>query len=57
MKPELHDVDARLSTQEAVCAERYAGMNARLRRREAMFMGGVGAIFLLLLGIVLKMRV
>jgi predicted nucleic acid-binding Zn ribbon protein len=57
MKPELHNVDARLSTHEAVCAERYAGINARLKRMEAMFMGGVGAIFLLLLGIVLKMRV
>lgn len=57
MKPELHDVDARLSTHEAVCAERYAGINARLRRMEAILMGGVGAIFLMLLGIVLKMRV
>ena len=57
MKPELHEVDARLSTHEAVCAERYSGINARLKRMEAIFMGGGGAIFLLLLGIVLKMRV
>jgi predicted nucleic acid-binding Zn ribbon protein len=57
MEPELRDVDARLDTHEAVCAERYAGINARLRRMEAILMGGVGAIFLMLLGIVLKMRV
>ena len=56
MEPELRDVDARLNTHEAVCAERYAGINARLRRMEAILMGGVGGIFLML-GIVLKMRV
>ena len=57
MEPELRDVGARLNTHEAVCAERYAGINARLRRMEAILMGGVGGIFLMLLGIVLKMRV
>ena len=55
MAPDLHDVDARLNTHEAVCAERYLGINARLKRMEAMFIGGVGAIFLMLLGIVLKL--
>jgi hypothetical protein len=57
MEPEARDVEARLNTHEAVCAERYEGIRARLQRMEAMFIGGVGAIFLLLLGIVLKMRV
>lgn len=52
---ELHDVEAKLNTHEAVCAERYSGINARLKRMEAMFVGGVGAIFLLLLSIVLKL--
>jgi hypothetical protein len=55
MAPDLHDVDARLNTHEAVCAERYLGINARLKRMEAMFIGGVGAIFLMLLGIVLRL--
>ena len=49
------EVQGKLSTHEAVCAERYAGINARLKRIEALFLGGVGAIFLMLLGIVLKM--
>jgi len=57
IEPDSREVDARLNTHEAVCAERYAGINARLRRMEATLMGGVGAIFLMLLGIVLKMRV
>jgi predicted nucleic acid-binding Zn ribbon protein len=57
METEARDVEARLNTHEAVCAERYSGINARLRRMEAILMGGVGAIFLMLLGIVLKMRV
>lgn len=55
MEIEARDVDSRLLTHEAVCAERYLGINARLKRMEAMFMGGVGAIFLMLLGIVLKL--
>ena len=48
-------MEAKLTTHEAVCAKRYLGINARLKRMEAMFMGGVGAIFLMLLGIGLKL--
>lgn len=55
MEPEARDVEAKLTTHEAVCAKRYLGINARLKRMEAMFMGGVGAIFLMLLGIGLKL--
>jgi hypothetical protein len=36
MKPELHDVDARLSTHEAVCAERYAGINDAAQNQNNM---------------------
>jgi hypothetical protein len=56
MDTEVHDVQAKLNTHEAVCAERYLGINARLKRIEAMFLGGVGTIFVLLLSIVLKME-
>lgn len=48
------DVDSRLTTHEAVCAERYAGINARLKRLETILLGSAGAIILLLLGLVLK---
>lgn len=47
-------VEARLETHEAVCAERYAGINARLKRLEHILIGSAGAIILLLLGLVLK---
>jgi hypothetical protein len=48
------DVDGRLNTHEAVCAERYDGINARLKRLETILIGSAGAIILLLLGLVLK---
>lgn len=48
------DVESRLSTHEAVCAERYAGINARLKRLEHILIGSAGAIILLLVGVVLK---
>lgn len=47
-------VEARLETHEAVCAERYAGINARLKRLEHILIGSAGAIILLLLGVVVK---
>lgn len=44
MAMELHEVEARLQTHEAVCAERYDGINARLKRIENIFLSGTGAI-------------
>lgn len=49
------ELDARLSTHEAVCAERYAGINARLKRLETILIGSAGFIIAVLLGIVLKL--
>lgn len=49
------DTAARLSTHEAVCAERYAGINARLKRLEQILIGSAGAIILLLLTVTLKL--
>ena len=50
------DVEAKLMTHEAVCAERYAGINARLKRLETILIGSAGAIILLLLSVALKLR-
>ena len=47
-------VETKLSVHEAVCAERYAGINARLKRLEKILIGTAGAIIFLLLGLVLK---
>jgi hypothetical protein len=54
MEAQIHHVDAHLNLHEAVCAERYAGIQVRLKRIEYIFMSGGGAIFLMLLSIVLK---
>lgn len=49
------DTAARLSTHEAVCAERYAGINARLKRLEQILIGSAGAIIILLLSVAFKL--
>ena len=41
---ELNEVEAKLSTHEAVCAERYLGINARLKRLESILISGAGVI-------------
>ena len=50
----VDDVEARLQTHEAVCAERYDSINARLKRLESILIGAAGAIILALLGIVMQ---
>jgi hypothetical protein len=50
----VEDLEARLNTHEAVCAERYAGIWARLKRLETILISSAGAIILLLLTLVLK---
>lgn len=49
-----NEVEARLMTHEEVCAVRYEGINARLKRLEQILIGSAGAIILLLVGVVLK---
>ena len=50
----MENLEAKLSTHEAVCAERYAGIWARLKRLESILIGSAGAIIMLLLALVLK---
>ena len=57
MEAQIHHIESHLNVHEAVCAERYAGIQFRLKRIEYMFVTGVGAIFVLLLGIVLQLSV
>jgi hypothetical protein len=52
----MADVESKLMTHEAVCAERYTGINARLKRLEQILIGSAGAIILLLLTLALKIR-
>lgn len=41
---EINEVEGRLNTHEAVCAERYLGINGRLKRLESILLGAVGMI-------------
>ena len=51
----MSEVESRLSTHEAVCAERYLGINARLKRLEQILIGSAGAIIILLLSVAFKL--
>lgn len=48
------DANARIDTQEAVCAERYEGINAQLRRMEKWFVTLITAIMGVGAAIILK---
>jgi len=50
----IGEVKGQLNTHEAVCAERYLGINARLKRLEHILLGTTGFIVVLLLSLVLK---
>ena len=43
-----NEVGSKLSTHEAVCAERYASINARLRRVEGILLAAAGSIIVAL---------
>jgi len=45
------EVEGKLSTHEAVCAERYTSINARLRRLESILLAGAGMIIMSLAAI------
>jgi hypothetical protein len=50
----INEVQGQLDTHEAVCAERYLGINARLKRLEQILIGSAGFIIVLLLSLVVK---
>jgi hypothetical protein len=52
----IDQTEARLNTHEEVCALRYEGICARLKRIESLGITIAGAIIMLLLGIVIKMN-
>jgi hypothetical protein len=50
----IDQTEARLNTHEEVCALRYEGICARLKRLENIGVGAAGTIIMLLVTIVLK---
>jgi hypothetical protein len=51
----IDQTEARLNTHEEVCALRYEGICARLKRLENVGMAVAGAIIMLLVSIFLKL--
>ena len=52
----IDQTEARLNTHEEVCALRYEGICARLKRLENVGLTVAGAIIMMLLGIFLKLN-
>ena len=52
----IDQTEARLNTHEEVCALRYGGLCARLKRLEGIGIAVAGAIIMLLLGIIVKLN-
>ena len=48
MSTDPQETANQLSVHEAVCAERYLGINARLKRIEQILLGALGAIIVAL---------
>jgi hypothetical protein len=48
--------EAALSAHEAVCAERYAGINARLKRIEQILVASVGFIIATLIALLVRLN-
>ena len=42
----MTETEARLNSHEAVCAERYDQISARLKRRERIIMNAAGALLI-----------
>jgi hypothetical protein len=55
MMAQISETEARLNSHEAVCAVRYAAIDARLKRLEQILIGTCGVIIITLLGISLKL--
>lgn len=52
----IDETEARLNTHEAVCAERYNGINARLKRIESIGLSVAAAVIMLLVDLALKVH-
>lgn len=52
----IDQTEARLNTHEEICALRYDGICARLKRIESLGVTVAGAIIMLLVRIILKMN-
>ena len=54
MPTTIRDVDAKLNTHEAVCAERWKETVERIKRLEMVMIGSAGAVIVLMAGVIWK---
>lgn len=52
---QITETEARLNSHEAVCAVRYEGINARLKRLEQILIATCGVIIVTLFSIAMKL--
>jgi|TARA_R100001086_G_scaffold248077_1_gene184050 hypothetical protein len=50
----VKDVEAKLNTHEAVCAERWKETIERIKRLEMVMIGSAGAVIVLMAGVIWK---
>jgi hypothetical protein len=55
MPTTIKDVEAKLNTHEAVCAERWKETIERIKRLEMILIGSAGAVILMMAGMLWKM--
>lgn len=55
MEKTIDHVDSRLTTHEAVCAERYGNIMFRMVRMEKMIMGAGAALIAGMAGLIIKL--
>jgi hypothetical protein len=48
----MNETEARLNSHEAVCAERYSQINARLKRLEQILMTASGVMLISMAGVI-----
>jgi hypothetical protein len=51
----MTETEARLNSHEAVCAHRYEGINARLKKIEHILLASAGFIIVTLVTLILKL--
>ena len=52
----VKDVEAKLNTHEAVCAERWKETIERIKRLEMVMIGSAGAVIVLMAGVIWKIQ-
>jgi hypothetical protein len=56
VQDDIHEIDKRMTSHEAVCAERWKEAILRIKRIEGIMLAVAGALIILLLNIAVKLH-